>query len=104
MKRFAAHYLWTPQTGLQKQFVVEVANEGNVLRTFPLTEEIESVEWYPGIICLLPKKEISFDELKQALSLPITDCKQPQLYAHLFYPFDFISMQPVDGTRHRLLL
>ena len=21
----------------------------------------------------------------------------------LFYPFDFISMQPVDGTRHRLL-
>ena len=25
------------------------------------------------------------------------------LLPYLFYPFDFISMQPVDGTRHRLL-
>ena len=25
------------------------------------------------------------------------------LFPVLFYPFDFISMQPVDGTRHRLL-
>ena len=25
------------------------------------------------------------------------------LFPYLFYPFDFTSMQPVAGTRHRLL-
>ena len=29
--------------------------------------------------------------------------KKLALFPYLFYPFDFTSMQPVDGTRHRLL-
>ncbi|KAA3935559.1 hypothetical protein F3F43_30810, partial [Bacteroides ovatus] len=29
--------------------------------------------------------------------------KGEALFPYLFYPFDFTSMQPVDGTRHRLL-
>ena len=76
MKRFASHYLLIPDIGFIKQQVVEINDEGIVQNIFPLTEEIESVEWMPGVIVLLP---------------------------YLFYPFDFISMQPVDGTRHRLL-
>lgn len=103
MKRFSSHYLWAQHTGLQKQFVVEVS-EGCVTRLFPLTEELESVEWHPGIIFLLPEKEISLDDLKQAMQLPNLNNKRQPLYAHLFYPFDFTSMQPVAGTQHRLLL
>lgn len=104
MRHYAAHYVWSAQAGLQKQFVVVIADEGHVDSMFPLTEEIENVEWHPGIICLWPEKEISLDILKQALRLPATNSEQPQLYAHLLYPFDFTSMQPVDGTRHKLLL
>lgn len=104
MKHYAAHYVWSAQVGLQKQFVVVIADEGHVHCIFPLTEEIESVEWYPGIICLWAEKEISLDNLKQALRLPATGIRQPQLYAHLLYPFDFTSMQLVDETRHKLLL
>lgn len=103
MKRLAAHYLWSPQTGLLKQSVVEVS-EGYATSIFPLTGEIESVEWYPGIIVLWPDKEISPEELKQAMRQSATNSEQQTLYPHLFYPFDFTLMQPVAGTQHRLLL
>lgn len=103
MKRFAAHYVWSSQTGFQKQFAVEIL-EGVVVRLFPLKEEIESVEWHPGVILLLPEQDVSLAGLKQMMQLPFTPGKQQPLYAHLFYPFDFIKMEPVDGTQHKLLL
>lgn len=34
--------------GFIRQQVVEIADEGYVRDVFPLTEEIESVEWMPG--------------------------------------------------------
>ena len=48
MKRFASHYLLIPAVGYMKQQVVEITDEGVVRGVFPLTEEIESVEWMPG--------------------------------------------------------
>lgn len=45
MKRFAAHYLLLPDVGFIRQQVVEITDEGYVRDVFPLTEEIESVEW-----------------------------------------------------------
>ena len=56
MKRFAAHYLLLPDVGFIRQQVVEIADEGYARDIFPLTEEIESVEWMPGLIALLPDK------------------------------------------------
>ena len=53
MKRFASHYLYVPDTGFLKQHVIEVKEE-YVVNFFPLTEEIESVEWMPGVIELVP--------------------------------------------------
>lgn len=82
MKRFASHYLFTPEVGFLKQYVVELEGE-YVLRSFPLTEEIESVEWMPGVIELTPQAD--------------------KLCVYLLYPFDFISMQPVAETRRRQL-
>ena len=127
MKRFASHYLFMPDVGFIKQQVVEITDEGVVRDTFPLTEEIESVEWMPGVIVLLPADQL--EEIKNTgmilKNIPVfqinpsnilnqsSRCfeeslkelkeKGEVLLPVLFYPFDFISMEPVDGTRHRLL-
>ena len=127
MKRFASHYLLIPGVGYMKQQVVEITDEGVVRGVFPLTEEIESVEWMPGVIVLLSESQM--EEIKNTgmilKNIPVfqinpsnilnqsSRCfeeslkelkeKGEVLFPVLFYPFDFISMQPVDGTRHRLL-
>lgn len=118
MKRFASHYLLIPNVGLAKQQVVEVNDAGAVQNLFPLTEEIESVEWMPGVIVLLSAKQYLLSDTEYTFFSRITPCgpylnlskylheleEQGEiLLPYLFYPFDFISMQPVDGTRHRLL-
>ena len=116
-----------PDVGFIKQQVVEITDEGVVRDTFPLTEEIESVEWMPGVIVLLPADQL--EEIKNTgmilKNIPVLQInpsnilnqssrcfeeslkelkeKGEVLFPVLFYPFDFISMQPVDGTRHRLL-
>lgn len=58
MKRFASHYLLIPAVGYMKQQVVEITDEGVVRGVFPLTEEIESVEWMPGVIVLLSESQV----------------------------------------------
>ena len=127
MKRFASHYLLIPAVGYMKQQVVEITDEGVVRGVFPLTEEIESVEWMPGVIVLLSESQV--EKIKntgmilknipvfqfnlpvvsdQTSSCPkeflaVSEERGEVLFPYLFYPFDFTSMQPVDGTRHRLL-
>ena len=130
MKRFASHYLLIPDVGFIKQQVVEVNAEGIVQGIFPLTEEIESVEWMPGVIALLSAEQYatlgtdytdftvlsyfklgnphdsclnSLNEYLNVRNLNVRKRKGEALFPCLFYPFDFTSMQPVDGTRHRLL-
>ena len=124
MKRFAAHYLLLLDVGFIRQQVVEIADEGYVRDVFPLTEEIESVEWMPGLIALLPVNEIKNTEMFSKnisvfqFNFPIVSDQTSQcfkealaasekrgevLFLYLFYTFDFTSMQPVAGTRHRLL-
>ena len=51
MKRFASHFLFLPAYGYLKQYAIET-EEGMVVRLFPLTEEIENVEWLPGSDCV----------------------------------------------------
>lgn len=61
MKRFAAHYLFLPDAGFMKQHVVEITAEGTVRSIFPLKEEVESVEWFPGVIVLLAETDLEID-------------------------------------------
>ena len=84
MKRFASHYLFVPESGFLKQYVVELEEE-RVVRFFPLTEEIESVEWMPGVIVLSKEKA------------------EDLFSAFILYPFDFTTMQPVAETQRRQL-
>lgn len=83
-RRYAAHYLYHPGRGYLKQYVVEV-EEGRVVRFFPLVEELEDVEWLPGLITL---------ESGDA---------DGSLIAYYDYPFDFTLMRPAAGTRRRPL-
>ena len=129
MKRFASHYLLIPAVGYMKQQVVEITDEGVVRGVFPLTEEIESVEWMSGVIVLLSESQM--EEIKNTgmilKNIPVFQINLPSasvsnqssqcfneylqeaekkgeaLFPYLFYPFDFTSMLPVAGTRHRLL-
>ena len=127
MKRFASHYLLIPGVGFVKQQVVEISDEGVAQNIFPLNEEVESVEWLPGLIVLLsvyqmeeirntgmvvkniPVFQQNLPVLIVASSWTLNDFLDTSrksgevLFPYLFYPFDFTSMRPVDGTRHRLL-
>lgn len=61
MKRFAAHYLFLPDVGFMKQYVVEITVGGAVRSIVPLKEEVESVEWFPGVIVLLPEADLEIE-------------------------------------------
>ena len=113
IKRFASHFIFLPGYGYLTQYVVGV-EEGRVVSVFPLTEEIEGVEWFPGVIVLLNNEEdISegssgiFQKSSEVLEeLPEVFCQETfpsGISAYLFYPFDFTTMQPVGGTQHRPL-
>ena len=112
MKRFASHYLLIPAVGYMKQQVVEITDEGVVRGVFPLTEEIESVEWMPGVIVLLSESQM--EEIKntgmilknipvfqfnlpvvsdQTSSCPkeflaVSEERGEVLFPYLFYPFE----------------
>ncbi len=86
MKRYASHYLFVPGSGYLKQHVIEV-EDGYVRRMFPLTEEIEDVEWLPGVI------ELQLELIQE----------EEQWVPYLLFPFDFTSMQPVAGTQRKQL-
>ena len=142
MKHFASHYLYLPGTGFLKQQVITVSDEGLVDAIAPLTHEVESVEWIPGVIALFSaeqlealkkntagfekkaagfeKKAAGFEKKAAGFAHNHQDgCEQSSrhfqatikalkeesifLYPCVFYPFDFTSMQPVAGTRHKLL-
>lgn len=101
MKRFASHYVWSGNAGFQKHQAIEMKGE-EVYRIFPLTEETESVEWFPGVIVLTTEKGLELEAIKQILYKRENNTSHP-LYAYLLYPFDFILMQLVCETRHRQL-
>lgn len=62
MKRFAAHYLFVPGSGFLKQYAIEIEG-GYICYIFPFSEEIESVEWFPGVILLTPQEESDINTL-----------------------------------------
>ena len=108
MKRFAAHYLFVPGSGFLKQYAIEIEG-GYICHIFPCSEEIESVEWFPGVILLTPQEESDINTLfnftnieKQSIYIPKVTIDM-KWRAYLLYPFNFVTMQPVAETLHRQL-
>lgn len=67
MKRFAAHYLFLPNAGFIKHCGIELSATGGVKRIFPLAEEVESVEWHPGVIVLISRKDAEYMKINNAM-------------------------------------
>ena len=96
MKRFAAHYLFVPGSGFLKQYAIEIEG-GYICHIFPFSEEIESVEWFPGVILLTPQEESDINTLfnftnieKQSIYIPKVTIDM-KWRAFFFYPFYFFS-------------
>jgi len=114
LKRYASHFVFLPGYGYLKQYVVEV-EEGYAVSVFPLTEEIENVEWFPGVIALLSETEsCTFSKVHKIFQKGNTVLTEiPDAFRKggipsgirpfLFYPFDFTTMLPADGIRHKQL-
>lgn len=92
MKRFAAHYIFIPESGFLKLHAIEMEGE-YVYRIFPCSEEFESVEWFPGVILLIPQEKMDINNTlfnltntdEQSITIPeITLCMKWQAY--LLFP------------------
>lgn len=115
--RYASHFLLLPGYGYLKQMAVELAG-GRVKRIFPLMHECEDTVWLPGLIALpdvdewylMSEEPCTVQLLFQVPLLPWSgDLPSPvastlihRMACHVT-PFDLTLLQPVDGTRHRLL-
>ena len=92
--------------GFIKQQVVEITDEGIVLLPADQLEEIKNTGM---ILKNIPVFQINpsniLNQSSRCFEESLKELKEKGevLFPVLFYQFDFISMQPVDGTRHRLL-
>jgi hypothetical protein len=106
IKRYASHYLLLPDYGFLKQCAVEMKGR-EALRIFLLPEEMENVEWYPGIILLLEKEEDrnGIVQLFQARYHFLNEIPGSCIgrKAYLLYPFDFDRMMTTGATGIRRL-
>jgi hypothetical protein len=78
MKRFAAHYLFTPPDKTFLMHYVELDNANRITGIFPLTNEIANTTFFNGILLLFNRKIFPVEFLrtlknnsKQAPSLSI---------------------------------
>lgn len=62
MKRFACHYLYASADGYYSRYVVEVNDNAEVGRYFPLMEEISATQWIGGVIVLSASAELQIDK------------------------------------------
>ena len=76
MKRFASHFLFLPAYGgYLKQYAVET-EEGRVVRIFPITEELENVEWLPGAIVLLTQETLKELDITSSPKSDFQNCSK----------------------------
>ena len=107
MIRYASHYLFLPGHGFLRRYVVQMCG-GRVEALFPLSDEIENTVWQPGVIALVEDgadaASLSFapKDVRADVSAGVLS-RLPRLVPVLWFPFDFIKMEPVAGTRHRPL-
>ena len=112
MKRYASHYIYLAGYGFLKGHAIELNEKHGVCRIFPFTGEVESTEWLPGVIALFSdnnkteiiKAEGMIHEIPSAFSINNLEKTSIFYKAYIYTPFNFTSMQPYDGTQHRLLL
>lgn len=113
MKRYAASYLYLSKDCMLTASVIEIEN-GIVRHYFPLTEEIHSTIWLPGVLILSAKSNgsqegiSSFQELLTRL-LPFSVFNSEKgrpaipLYIYHVYPINLLTKELLPGFRLQLL-
>jgi hypothetical protein len=83
-KKFAANRVISSWGETLSRSVVQLDDRGNFSCSYPLTEEVQNVEWMLGVIELV-------------------DEEADGVVAYHLYPYDVVAMSCVDGTRRTRL-
>ena len=81
-------------------------HENCVEALFPMSDEIESTEWKPGVIALVPLEadvsalSFNFKDILSEVPVEVVE-RMSCLVPVLLFPFDFTRMEPVSETRHK---
>lgn len=102
-KRYAANYTYIVDYGYFKQHIVETEN-GLVARFFPLTSEVPSVVWLPGMLIIYPKNTVKWPPdagifvTESNPESPPADffCQNKYMVAQAD-KFDFLNMRPFEN-------
>lgn len=77
MKRYYSHYTFIYPDIYVKNYIVEMDNNGKIIRIFPYNKEIEKTAFYSGILAFIPEREFSERELfvsqKESWDSPVSD-------------------------------
>jgi len=61
MKRYFSHYTYIYPDIYLKSHIVEMDDDGKIIRWFPFEREIEKTEFYDGVVVFVPEGE-TFDK------------------------------------------
>jgi hypothetical protein len=83
MKRYAAPLLLLPDGSFLLSQIIELNEEGSVIRYYPFESELQSTIWLSGLVEICPLNGIN--------------------HAYHLYPYDLTNKKSVDGTQRILL-
>lgn len=65
MKRYYSHYTFIYPEVYIKNHIVEMDNNGRIVRVFPYDKEVEKTEFYSGLLMFLPHSVPFTKELQE---------------------------------------
>ena len=103
MKRYACHRLYKSLDHYEGRSFVSLNDEGIVMETGPLTEEMAATEWIGGVIILSGKSEIPYESDVKSKFFSLLSGDAPANYAWHISTFDFQQGEPFAGSVIRQL-
>ena len=103
MKRYACHRLYKSLDYYEGRSFVTLNDDGIVMETGPLTEEMAATEWIGGVIILSGKTEIPYDGDAWSKFCCLLSGDAPTIYAWHISTFDFQQGEPITGSVIRKL-
>ena len=103
MKKYACHRLYKSLDHYDGRSFVALNNEGVVMETGPLMEEMAATEWIGGVIILSEKSKISCDGDVRAKFCSLLSGDAPAIYAWHISTFDFQQGEPFPESIIRRL-
>ena len=103
MKKYACHRLYQRIDRYDGQSFIALDEEGIVMESGPLTEEIAGTEWIGGVIVLSSKTHVPQDTRAMEAFHHLLSGDAPKTYAWHISVFDFQQGSPIPGCIIRRL-